>query len=418
MKKNIKTLVLSLLALLVLPASLNAQQSEIVDSLQTQKVDSLQVSLLTCGPGEDVYELYGHTALRVKDVKNGEDLVFNYGIFDFDAPHFAWRFILGQTDYKLGVLDYDRFTYSYARQGRYVDEQILNLLPEEKARLWNSLKENWSDKYWTYRYNFLYDNCTTRAVAQVTSCLSGTIIWPSGQDGKRTFRNILHEFTENASPWNSFGQDLLLGAEVDKPIFVEQQMFSPIYAEHFFDAASVKDAKGNKRLLVKKNQRVVDVAEKPVEHFPVSPITVSLILLGIVVVLSIWEFVRKRLFFVTDYVLMAAQGVAGCIVGLLFCFSEHPAVGSNWLFVLLNPVPLFYLPFKIYRDHKRKRDYYYPLLGVALFVFMIAIFFDKQVFPMPFCILALILLIRTILSLFVYPSMRRHHHHHHHHHYH
>lgn len=417
MKNKIKTSILSLLSLLLLPTAVCAQQHEKSATTQDNSaIDSLQISLLTCGPGEDVYELYGHTALRVKDVKNGEDLVFNYGIFDFDTPHFAWRFMLGQTDYKLGVIDYDRFTFSYGRHGRYVDEQLLNLNPDEEARLWNALQENWSDRYWTYRYNFLYDNCTTRAVAQIKACVDGSIVWPSSDDEKRSFRTMLHEFTETASPWNCFGQDLLLGTEVDRPIFVEQQMFSPIYAERFFDVATVKAADGTTRKLVSKKQRVVDVPEQPVETFPVSPLMASLLLLVVVGVLSAVEFVRKRVFFLTDYVLMFLQGAAGCIIGILFFLSEHPAVGSNWLIVLLNPLPLVYLPFKIWRDHKRKKDYYYPLMAVALLVFSGAAVFSAQNFPLPFYVLALILLLRVVVSLTVYTEMRRRHHHHHHHH--
>ena len=419
MKKNIRTLILTLWCLLSFSTAVCAQQIEKVDTLQQNTaVDSLQISLLTCGPGEDVYELYGHTALRVKDTKNGDDLVFNYGIFDFDTPNFAWRFMLGQTDYKLGVLDYDRFIYSYGRHGRYVDEQILNLNTNEEARLWQALQDNWSDRYWTYRYNFLYDNCTTRAVAQVAACVEGTIEWPASDDGKRSFRQMLHEFTDEASPWNSFGQDLLLGAEVDRPIYVEQQLFSPLYAEHFFDVASVKASDGSLRLLVGKKHRVVDVPEKPVEHFPVSPMMAALLLLAVVGLLSIVELVRKRMIFVTDYVLMLLQGTAGCIIAFLFFFSEHPAVNSNWLILLLNPLPLVYLPFKIWRDHKRKKDYYYPVMSVVLLVFLGTAVFEMQNYPLPFFILALILLLRTVVSLTVYSEMRRKHHHHHHHHHH
>ena len=401
MKNYTKSLLLSLLALLTMSTPLSAQN--IGDG------DSLKISLLTCGPGDDVYELYGHTALRVHDLRSGDDLVFNYGIFDFDTPNFAWRFMLGQTDYKLGVLPFDRFAYSYARHGRYVDEQELNLNAREKLRLWEALQENWSDKYWTYRYNFLYDNCTTRAVAQVESCVEGKIVWPTSQDGKRSFRMMLHEFTSKASPWNCFGQDLLLGQEVDRPIYVEQQMFSPIYAEHFFDVASIRSSDGSMRLLVGKRQRVVDVEEKTYETFPVSPLMAALMLLAVVLPLSIWEYRRKRLFFIIDYLLMLVQGVAGCVIGLLFFFSEHPAVDTNWLILLLNPVPLVFLPFKIWRDYRRKRDYYYPLMAVALMIFVGVSLFGTQNFPAPFMVLALILLIRTMVSLVVYPYMRMYH---------
>ena len=348
MKKYIKTLLLTLMCLLGMPMNLNAEQSE--------NVDSMQISLLTCGPGDLVYELYGHTALRVQHLKTGEDLIFNYGIFDFDTPNFAWRFMLGQTDYKLGVTYFDRFAYSYARHGRFVDEQVLNLTPNEEARLWEALKKNWSDEYWTYRYNFLYDNCTTRAIAQIKSCLDGELVWPAEEDGKRSFREMLHEFTGEASPWNSFGQDLILGAEIDQPIYVEQQLFSPIYAERFVDRAYIKGADGTQRPLVSKKQQVVEIPEKEISRFPVSPMAASVLLLILVVIVSVWEIRRKHLCFALDYTLMFLQGVAGCMVAFLFFLSEHPAVGSNWLIVLLNPLPLLYIPFKVWRDRKGKME--------------------------------------------------------------
>ena len=133
--------------------------------------DSIEVGFLTCAPGTEVYELYGHTALRIRNLKSGEDWVFNYGVFDFHTPHFAWRFMLGQTDYMLGTLPFDAFAASYSREGRSIEEQVLNLLPEEKDALWESLVATAMTPDWTYRYNILYDNCTTRAVAEIERCV-------------------------------------------------------------------------------------------------------------------------------------------------------------------------------------------------------------------------------------------------------
>ena len=101
--------------------------------------DSLEVSLLTCSPGKASYELYGHTALRVRDLRDGSDWVFNYGMFDFHAPHFVWRFVLGQTDYYLGAVPFQRFVQSYLRQGRGIEAQVLALRPDEALRVWTAL---------------------------------------------------------------------------------------------------------------------------------------------------------------------------------------------------------------------------------------------------------------------------------------
>ena len=95
-------------------------------SAQSRNLSSnATISLLTCSPGEAIYELFGHTAVRVKDPSQGIDLVFNYGIFDFDTPNFVVKFVRGKLLYKLGVDQYRRFEYQYKVENRRViDTQI------------------------------------------------------------------------------------------------------------------------------------------------------------------------------------------------------------------------------------------------------------------------------------------------------
>ena len=123
----------------------------------------LRVSLLTCGPGSEIYEYYGHSAIRVMRTDSAEfDLVFNYGVFDFDSDNFALRFALGETDYLCQCQPTKHFLASYERSGRFVDEQVLNLSQEEARRLFAALLDNAKPENATYRYNFFYDNCATR----------------------------------------------------------------------------------------------------------------------------------------------------------------------------------------------------------------------------------------------------------------
>ena len=46
----------------------------------------LVVSIVTCAPGPDVYELCGHAAVRIRNEKM--DSIWNFGIFDFTSPNF------------------------------------------------------------------------------------------------------------------------------------------------------------------------------------------------------------------------------------------------------------------------------------------------------------------------------------------
>lgn len=121
---------------------------------QARRTDSIEVSLLTCAPGNELYSLYGHTALRYHDLRTGEDWTFNYGVFSFRKPFFALRFVFGQTDYELGVMPFNAFREEYRREGRAVTEQVLNLSADEKRRLYDALADNYRPENRTYRYNF------------------------------------------------------------------------------------------------------------------------------------------------------------------------------------------------------------------------------------------------------------------------
>ena len=124
--------------------------------------DSIRISLLTCAPGEEIYSLFGHTAIRYENPSQGIDVVFNYGLFSFNTPNFILRFSLGETDYQLGATDYAHFAAEYAFFGRSVWQQTLNLTEREKAELIRLLQENYRPENRVYRYNFFHDNCATR----------------------------------------------------------------------------------------------------------------------------------------------------------------------------------------------------------------------------------------------------------------
>ena len=233
MKKPFRIVLLALALLLAAPAGAWA---------------AWRASLLTCGPGEEIYELYGHTALRLCNDETGDDRVYNYGMFNFDKPHFVWRFVMGQTDYELGVQNFDSFVYAYYYQGRSVVEQQLNLTPQEAERLYTLLEENYRPENRVYRYNFLYDNCTTRAVAMLERAIDGRLVLPAGE-GDKTFRDIIHEFSAG-SPWDKAGQDLLIGAEVDRPVDLRRQFFAPMYAKRYLSYAVIEEPDGESRQLV------------------------------------------------------------------------------------------------------------------------------------------------------------------------
>lgn len=368
--------------------------------------DSIQISLITCSPGKLVYELYGHTALRVREIhaSGTSDWVFNYGTFSFEQPHFMWRFMLGETDYELGVVPYPYFYDHYAREGRSIEEQRLNLKPDEAWRLVEALGENLRPENATYRYNFFDDNCTTRAWDMIESCLDGKIVCKMPVE-KQSLRDIVHEFSE-VSPWNKFGQDLLLGSEADAEAGFRQQLFAPLYAMQFMEHAFVSEKDGSLRPLCRATVTLLPAQTVSEESKCPTPMWAFGILFAIVLASSLYECVRCKYYWTIDVLLLLAQGLAGCIVAFLFFFSAHPTVGSNWLVILFNPLPLIAFPWFMKAAVNRER--YWPMYvqGGLIAAVVIAMIADVQQFPTELIFILLTLAVRVLTHLCLCPCNR------------
>lgn len=171
-------------------------------STRAASTDSIRFSLMTCAPGTEIYALFGHTALRYENFTTKEDWVYNYGMFSFRTPNFVMRFVKGETDYQLGKIPYIYFREEYAQRGSSVYQQVLNLSEDEKIKLLRLLEENYLPKNRIYRYNYFYDNCTSRARDKVEESIEGKVVYPKNPE-VRTFREIIHEYTAG-SEWSEF----------------------------------------------------------------------------------------------------------------------------------------------------------------------------------------------------------------------
>lgn len=370
-------------------------------SVQSQSTDSIRFSLLTCAPGTEIYSLFGHTAIRYENYTRRIDVAFNYGMFSFNTPNFIFRFVAGETDYQLGITPYSYFEAEYAMRGSSVYQQVLNLTQSEKERLLTILENNYLPENRIYRYNYFYDNCTTRARDKIEECIEGKVVYPDSLSGK-SYRSIVHEFTAG-SPWNEFGIDLCLGAEADKEINKRQQMFSPFYMKYYASNAYIVDAGGTRRPLILDETKIVDVEPEEVQPgFILSPLMCGALFLALCVVMAWGQWKTQRIWWGWDIVLYGLQGLAGCIIAFLFFFSVHPTVGSNWLLILFNPIPLLYLPFMVYKAVKRKKDYYHVGNMVYLTLFITILPFCGQEFNLTVLPLALGLLVTSANHVLVW----------------
>ena len=356
-------------------------------------MDSVEISLLTCQPHDEVYSLYGHTAIRFHDIRKSSmiDAAFNYGVFDFKKSMFVLRFVFGLTDYELGAYPYKYFVQEYRQFGCLVTEQVLNLTSEEKHKLQDALTENLQPENKIYRYNYFYNNCTTKARDVIEQCINGKIEYTERKDYTPSYRDMIHEMTRN-NPWSRFGNVILLGIKADKSTTQREQEFLPHHLMYDFDHAQIYE-NGQYRPLVKERRIAVPAGIQIVKNgFPLSPMVCSIILLVVGFIIFLIEWKKHCAFIIWDLLLMIVTGTIGIMLTLMI-FSQHPTVSLNLQIILFNPLPWFYLLPVI----RGRQTHYWQITAILCVLFLIGAFF--QSYAEGIYNLALCLLLQSLLHI-------------------
>ena len=327
------------------------------------RLDSVEISLITCEPFDVVYALYGHTGIRINDMASGQDMAVNYGVFDKTKPNFIPRFVMGLTDYTMSFLPLEVFMMEYRYFGSWMREQVLNLNNDEKLRIIAALEENYRPENREYRYNFFYNNCTSKARDIIVRCLDGEVEYKATgmQQGERTFRELIH-WKNHDYPWAAFGNDMLLGVGSDLNTTMEERQFLPEVLMTDFDNAYIINKDGTRRKLVKEANMIlphgVSQAE-PMGSFPLTPMVLSIAITLAVAAFTWYE--RKHLKHTVkafDYVYFLTFGILGLVLTAML-FSEHPTVRVNLQILLFSPLWLGMVWFL----HKNRRI---PVIGIVL----------------------------------------------------
>ena len=358
-----------------------------------QLTENAEVSLITCGPGTDLYSVFGHSAIRIFDEKKGIDAVFNYGTFSF-SEDFYLQFTLGKLNYMLSAYAFPNFLRDYIIENRSVIEQKLNLNQAEKQAYWDFLRTNLKPENKYYWYDFFYNNCSTK-IREASSKISGdALIFDSlVSPADVSFREMVDVFLVEMD-WSDFGIDLALGLPCDIKPDYKQKMFLPDELMLAYGNATLRD-----KPLVKETLLLYE--EKPIEHrypFWFRPLFLSLMFLAIAIVITVIEFKRKTTYNAFDRISMAIFGLVGIFLFFLWFGTDHTATYSNLNLIWANPI-LFILAF--YNFQKAKSTLYFGMLIYSILLtlllfnwFWLPQFLHYAVFPM-----VLALLLRT--SLFI-----------------
>ena len=350
---------------------------------QVSLSDTARISLLTSSPyEEEVFTVYGHAALRVHDPERKVDYVFNYGIFDFSKPNFIYRFAKGETDYRLGVVNYTDYVIEYQLRGSTITEQELNLTTAERQRLWEALVENYRPENRVYRYNFFFDNCATRPAALIEKVV-GQVDYHYPYTSQ-TFRSLINYCTRHHA-WLTFGCDLALGSPTDQEATLHEMLFLPDYLREAFAKAEIIDTQGQHRPLVSKTH-VIEAAEPDELEKDLcdllSPLRLGWLIFAITNVITLLGRFQKRAYKGLDILLFGLAGLAGCVLFFLAFFSVHPCTWPNYSLLWLHPFHL--VGVILFCINKAQRaTYWYHFINFAALTLLFAgwVFLPQQLNP-------------------------------------
>lgn len=309
-------------------------------SAQVGLSDSAQVSLLTMVPGDEVYSLWGHNALRIADPAAGIDRTYNYGTFSFEQPNFVLRFLSGRLDYILGTAPYDIEVGRYRALGRPIIEQRLDLPPETVRALYDLLEVNALPANRAYRYDFLRDNCSTRLIDVLDAALVATgrprIDLPAPAGGA-TFRDLVGPYSKG-QPLVDLGTNLGLGLPMDRVAGPREAIFLPDALLAAADGATV----GGRPLVAARDTLFwVEGAGTVEPAFPWPTVVGWLVLaLGLVVTARGWRSAPSRGARVLDQALFAVVGLVGLILLLMWVATEHYVTRANLELLWMWPTHL------------------------------------------------------------------------------
>lgn len=305
---------------------------------QTTPDYHVRVSILTCAPGEELYELFGHTALRITDSVNGTDVLYNWGTFDFDTPNFYLEFLRGKLLYFVTTDNLDDFLYIYAAENRNVYEQVLNLDCSEKQQIMNAVAYNMQSNNRFYKYDFFFDNCTTRIRDIVTLNNKSVVFQKNIVAPGTTFRNLIHSYLDAGNqPWSKLGMDILLGVRTDREVTNIQAMFLPEYFMKGLDVAT-----DEKKPLVKKTVTLLPSQKKSQYENMYNPLLITGIVCVLLFLISLSKAdFAKKFTAISDALLLYITGILGLIILFMWFATDHIACSDNFNILWALPTNFF-----------------------------------------------------------------------------
>jgi len=359
-----------------------------------------EISVLTVGPGTSLNDSFGHSGFRIKDEINQIDLVFNYGVYDFDTPNFYLKFAQGKLNYLIGLNYFDDFFASYAAQNRTIKEQVLNLNEIEKQKLFDYLINNYKPANRAYLYDFFYDNCATRIRDVIENVMDKGVTFNTPEGFKeKTFRQLIQENLKSNS-WGSAGIDIALGSVIDKKATAYEYMYLPKFIHAFFDNATINNS--GKPLVIQ--SRILFTKKDVVEsaNFLTSPFMIFGIFGLLVIFITYSDYKKNNRSIWLDTVIFGITGIIGLFLLLLWFATNHSTTGYNYNLLWAFPLNIIVIS-QVFKSIPKNWFIKYVKLLIILFCLLtLHWLIGVQVFAITLLPIFIAFVIRYVYLIYYY----------------
>ncbi|QAA83195.1 DUF4105 domain-containing protein [Aequorivita sp. H23M31] len=299
-----------------------------------------EISIITIGPGTELYDKFGHSAFRIKDSLSGVDVAFNYGVYDFETPNFYTKFAQGKLLYELRVDYFNSFFQQYVSENRWVKEQVLNLTPTEKQEISDFLWNNALPENKKYKYDFFFDNCATKIRDVVQRVLGNKLEYTDDYLPKNlTFRDLIQQ-NLNANTWGSMGIDIALGAVIDRKAKPIEYQFLPNYIYEGAAHAFIHRDNTNEPL-VKATKVLFKSNPMPSQsNFLSSPLFILGIIALLIIYITFKDYLKKVRSRYLDGIIFLFTGLIGVFLLLLWFATDHTATANNYNLLWAFPISI------------------------------------------------------------------------------
>lgn len=326
-----------------------------------------KASLVTVGPGTELYSGFGHSVLWIYDPLNGLDNAYSYGSFSFETGNFYVKFLRGTLPYTISVAPLAPQVAYWQAENRWVKEQVLNLSNDQKQKLFNFLETNYLPENREYQYKFFYDNCATRLSVALKAAVGDSLQYTGYTHDKLSFRQWIDKYAFRQNPWADFGMDLAIGAPSDEIATPEQATFLPDNLSRAFEDAKIRKSTGWVPLVSAK--RDIFVAPPVTSDEWLTPMVFFWSLAILVLAYTFWQSKYGNINFTFDKILFTIVGLTGWLILLLWFATNHGV--TTWNYDILWAFP-FWVPIIWLISPKKKPSWFQFFLIFYAFLLLCA----------------------------------------------